>query len=104
LALVVFHRGHNPHDADSNYTIPVLPRTYSSDIYQPGVTPGIRSFRCGQGASGQPNSLLLYKDEESPKLSRFNACQIAILSVQARIQCLLVLGLSGVRGGCTTTF
>jgi len=48
---------------DSNYTILVLPRMYSSDIYQVGETPGIRSFRCSQGAPDRPNSLLLYKDK-----------------------------------------
>jgi len=60
---------------------------YSSDIHQAGVIPGIRSSRCGQGAPHQPNSLLLYKDKLSAKSSRFNAQQLAILEVQARIQC-----------------
>jgi len=50
-----FHLGHNPHDADSNYTIPVLGRRYSSDIYQAGVTPGLRSSWWGQGVPDQPN-------------------------------------------------
>jgi len=76
---------------------------YSSDIYQAGVTPSIGSFRFCQGAPDQPNSLLLDKDKESAKSSRFTAQQLAILAVQARIQCWLVLGLPGVRGGCTTT-
>jgi len=68
---------------------------YSSDIYQAGATPGIRSFRCSQGAPDQPNSLLLYKDEEGAKLPRFSAHQLTILTVQARIQCWLILGLPG---------
>jgi len=42
-----------------NYRILVLSSMYSSDIYQAGVTPGIRSFRCGQGAPDRPNLLLL---------------------------------------------
>jgi len=46
---------------------------YSSDIYQADVTPGIRSSRCSQGTPDQPNSLLLYKDKESTKLSQFTA-------------------------------
>ena len=46
---------------------------YSSDIYQVGETPGIRSSRCGQGVPHLPNSLLLYKDKESAKSSRFTA-------------------------------
>jgi len=54
---------------DRNYAILIQPRMYSSDIYQAGVTPGIRSFRCCQGAPDWPNSLLLYKDKESAKLS-----------------------------------
>jgi len=66
---------------DSNYTILVLPRMHSSDIYQAGATPGIRSFRCGQGAPDRPNSQLLYKDKESAKSSRFNARQLTILAV-----------------------
>jgi len=53
--------------ADSNYTIPALPRMYKSEVYQTDVTLGIRSFRCGQGAPDQPNSLLFYKDKESTK-------------------------------------
>jgi len=72
---------------------------YSSDIHQAGVTPGIRSFRCGQGAPDQPNSLLLKEDKESAKSSWFNAHQITIPAVQARIQCWLVLGLPGMKGG-----
>ena len=88
---------------DRNHTILVLPRTYSSDIYQTGATPGISSFRCGQGAPNQLNSPLLYKDKESAKSSQFTAHQLAILAVQARIQCWLVLGLPGVREGCTST-
>jgi len=87
---------------DSNYTIPVLPRLYSSDVYQAGVTPGIRSSRCGQGAPDRPNSLLLDKDKESAKSSWFDAHQLTIPAVQARIQCWLVLGLLGREGGAAT--
>ena len=102
-ASVIFHPGHNPHDADSNCIFPVLLRMYSSDIYQAGETPGIRSFRCCQGEPDHLNSLLLYKDKESAKLSRFTAHQVAIFAVWARIQCWLVLGLPGVSGGYTST-
>jgi len=77
---------------------------YSSDIYQAGVTPGIKIFRRGQGVPDWPNSLLLYKDKESANSSRFNAHQLTIPAVQARIQCGLVLGSPGVTGGCTTMF
>jgi len=51
---------------DRNYPILVLPRRYSSDIYQAGATPGIGSFRCGQGAPPRPDSLLLDNDKERP--------------------------------------
>jgi len=67
LASVIFLPGHDPHAADSNSAIPVLPRMYSSDIYQAGVSPGITSFRCDQGAPDRPSSLLLYNDKESAK-------------------------------------
>jgi len=36
---------------------------HSSDIYQVGATPGIRSFRCDQGAPNRPKSVLLYKEQ-----------------------------------------
>jgi len=88
---------------DSNYTIPVLPRMYSSDIYQLDVNPGIRSFRGNQGAPDRSSSLLLYNNKENVKSSRFNAHQLAIPAVQVRILRWLVLGLPGVRGGHTTT-
>jgi len=93
--LVTIHMMHSWY-LDRNYTILVLPRMYSSDIHQAGVTPGIRSFRCGQGAPDQPNSLLLKEDKESAKSSWFNAHQLDILAVQAKILCWLVLGLLGV--------
>jgi len=64
---------------------------YSSDIDQAGATPGIREFRCGWGVPDRPNSLLLDKDKSSAKLSRFTAHQLALLAVQARIQCASVL-------------
>jgi len=51
---------------------------YSSDIYQAGATPGIRSYRCSQGAPDQPYSLLLYEDEESAKSSQFTAHQLTL--------------------------
>jgi len=74
-ASVIFPPGHNPHDAvlvfRQKLRNPVLPRTYSSDIYQAGATPGIRSSRCGQGVPDRPSSLLLYRDKESTKWSRF---------------------------------
>jgi len=69
---------------------------YRSDIYQASAIPGIRNSRCGQGVPDWPNSLLLYKDKESAKSSWFNAHQLDILAVQAKILCWLVLGLLGV--------
>ena len=88
---------------DSNYTIPVLPRMCRSDIHQADATPGIRRFRYGQVVPDRPNSLLFYKEKESAMLSQFNAYQLPIPAVQVRLQCWLILGLPGVRGGCTTT-
>jgi len=72
-------------------------------VVQAGATAGISRFRCGQGAPDRPSSQLLYKDKESAKPSRFTAPQLTVLAVQARIQHWLVLGLPGVRRGCTTT-
>jgi len=51
-----------------------------------GATSGSRSFRCCHGAPDRPNSLLLYKDKDSAKSSRFNAYQLTFPAVQTRIQ------------------
>ena len=86
-ALVIFHPGHNPHDADSNYTILVLPRMYSSAGRYDSRH---QDFQVPSGTTWLAQLTLLYKDKESAKSSQFTAHQPIILAVQARIQCWLV--------------
>ena len=68
---------------------------YSSDIYQAGVTPGIKIFRRGQGVPDWPNSLLLYKDKESAKSSRFSPHQLALAACKQEYDVGWLLGRGG---------
>ena len=105
---MIFHPGHNPRDAvlvfrQQRYHSSTA-RLYGSDIHRAGVTLGIGSSRCAQGAPDGPSSLLLYKDKESASSSRCALLQRAVPALQARMQCWLVRGLpGGGKGGCTTT-
>jgi len=90
---VIFHPGHNPRDAvlvfrQQRYHSSTA-RLYGSDIHRAGVTLGIGSSRCAQGAPDGPSSLLLYKDKESASSSRCAALQRAVPALQARMDAVL---------------